>query len=634
MKKNRIPVVLLFGAALMLSACQRENNFEDISFEDDEVMFKIASVQTRSAAEVDGKILDIATVNMKDAGTLILQDEVTSMDQGIVTRGTPAFTENVKDLYGTFNTVALLQDGTAAFAKNSDIVNGVEYTNERDNIWHYRYGENIWGEDGDKLPTYFFMRMPGTANGVTLGDSPYDIGTGSISFSYTSPESASNQQDILFTSYTRTEKTNAEDITFYHALTGVKFANYFDNTYGDGSTSKTVTIIKSVTISGLKNSGNCVVTPSAGKSSDASVWSNLSGSATFTQSFCNDTTFAEYGSTYGLDENLNSTAAKQNLNDEDGTLTFWFIPQDLTKTSSDSVTLKVVFDVKQIVKGSDGTETSETTFENKELEVTLSTKLNEGHREWKAGQLHTFTLRPTAVGVKIEDKLTDDTKSDVVVQNTGNVWQYVRVNIVGNWVGKVCIDATSSEESATLTYSDTDVILMGYPNKDKDANGEYTATKMVNPWNDKDFYSDGSYREVEATSIYMSPYTGYGTFKGLPYMADEPADGQQAGPGGDNGNGWIRHDKYYYYKSPIGPGDSVTDHLFDSYVVGTSPAFWIADKWGTRRPAKNVHLEMDLAVQAIECPVDKDGNPTKTYLEAWTDILNNPVSDKFNINDL
>ena len=543
--------------------------------------------------------------------------------------------------------MALNSEGKSAFEKNN-VTTGVKYTNMKDNIWHYHYGEDIW--EG-KLPTYFFMRMPGENDGVTLGDSPYDISDGSITFDYKTPEKAADQKDILFSSYKRTHKTNAEEIVFYHALTGVKFGNYFDNKPAAEGKKTTKTIIKSVTISGLKNEGTCTVTPPSStdaygnvtfgdtKSDEVSIWEekSLKGKATFTETF--DEAFADY--TKGVEgengeegENidlskLNPDAAKQNLNDNNGTKTFFFIPQDLTKTNTDSVTLTVVFDVVLDNK---------TTFKDKELTVTLSDKLVGDHLKWKAGQLHTYTLKPTAVGVDIDDTLEGDVKKEVVVENTGNVWQYVRVNIIGNWMGLVCSSSTSAAEDATLTYPadkpENYVILMGYPNNAKNDAGEYTAQKMVNPWNDKDFYSNGSYRAIDANDIFMSPYKEYGEFVGLPCMADEPEGDTPVGPGGTVGN-WIRHDKYYYYMLPIGPGDSVSESLFKSYTVGNSPAFWIADKWGTRRPVLNVHLEMDLAVQAIEAPMNADGKTAaKTYLEAWTAVLNPDNKEDFNINDL
>ena len=613
MRTNHIAMALLASAALMLPSCLRENDFEknDISFASDEVAFRIGSVQTRSAFENQSETLEIGSFTTDKGETFILEDVVTSMDDYSTvpeTRGTPAFTENVKDLYGTFFTVALKQDGKSAFQKNN-VTTGVEYTNEKDNIWHYRYGEDIWGDDTNdkaKLPTYFFMRMPGQNDGVTLdSDQPYNVSTGAIKFSYTSPETAAAQKDILFTSYKRTEKTNAEEITFYHALTGVKFANYYDNKLKEGANATVKTIIKSVTISGVKNTGNCTVTPSAGesatsaKSAAASHWDSVTGSAEYTitaGAAPNDTTNYK-GGQYKLDELLNKDAAARNINDKDGSMTFFLIPQDLTKTATDSVTLTVVFDVEL-----DGVKT----FTDKTLTVNLSDKLNEGHRVWHAGELHTFTLKPTAVGVDIDDDLEEYEKSNVVVENIGNVWQYVRVNIIANWWGNLW---EADNEDGTPKYAADSTVLMGY--------AAATGETQTLPWNDKDYGGENN-PYVELDGVTERPilytvngvnYSKYGTFVNLPALSttSNPAV---------NSHGWVRFDKYYYYTKPIGPGSSISNTLFDSYTVNPSPEFWIADKWGNRHQAGNVHLIMDLMVQAIEVPIT--GSDTTGYIQAWT----------------
>lgn len=613
MRTNHIAMALLASAALMLPSCLRENDFEknDISFASDEVAFRIGSVQTRSAFENQSETLEIGSFTTDKGETFILEDVVTSMDDYSTvpeTRGTPAFTENVKDLYGTFFTVALKQDGTSAFQKNN-VTTGVEYTNEKDNIWHYRYGEDIWGDDTNdkaKLPTYFFMRMPGQNDGVTLDPTqPYNVTSGAIKFSYTSPETAAAQKDILFTSYKRTEKTNAEEITFYHALTGVKFANYYDNKLKEGANATVKTIIKSVTISGVKNTGNCTVTPSAGesatsaKSAAASHWDSVTGSAEYTitaGAAPNDTTNYK-GGQYKLDELLNKDAAARNINDKDGSMTFFLIPQDLTKTATDSVTLTVVFDVEL-----DGVKT----FTDKTLTVNLSDKLNEGHRVWHAGELHTFTLKPTAVGVDIDDDLEEYEKSNVVVENIGNVWQYVRVNIIANWWGNLW---EADNEDGTPKYAADSTVLMGY--------AAATGETQTLPWNDKDYGGENN-PYVELDGVTERPilytvngvnYSKYGTFVNLPALSttSNPAV---------NSHGWVRFDKYYYYTKPIGPGSSISNTLFDSYTVNPSPEFWIADKWGNRHQAGNVHLIMDLMVQAIEVPIN--GSDTTGYIQAWT----------------
>ena len=641
MKTNHIALSLLAGAALMLSSCVNESeiNVGDGKFNKDEVAFKMGVIQVRSAAQAEGLgTIRLGTVNTPQ-GAFILEDRVESLDNALATRGTPAYTENVQALYGSFN----------AIGKGTRNIPDASYTFGDDSFWthHFAGMGDLWPENASYQ---FFMRMPGDiASGkYGLTSAPTYNDDGSIEFNYTSPKGtgtnankkdAEAQTDILFTSKTVTQ--NGEDIVFYHALTGVKFANYFDNKGKEvkdeeGNVTEkatTKTIIKKVKITGLKGSGHCTVDPSAeGNNSAAKVsWDDVKDTLHFSQEFSRD--FATYGSTYKLNTKLEEGGAKQNLNDANGTQTFWFIPQDLatSETNTIPVEITVIFDVEPVATILPTGETAKPYTDT--LTVNLSNLLAPEHKLWKAGQLHTFTLRPTAVGVEINDKLTEYVKSDVVVENIGNVYEYVRVNIIGNWVGKVCTESSGPGEDATLTYSTEDVILMGYPNNAKNDVGEYTSVKMVNPWNDKDFYQNGSYRPVDADDIFISPYpaTGYGTFVGLPYMAP---DVKPAVAGGQNEHNWIRHDKYYYYMLPIGPGDSVTDKLFDTYTVGNSPAIWIADKWGTRRPALNVHLEMDLAVQAVECPVDANNNATKTYLEAWTAALNPDNDPEFNINDL
>ena len=621
MKTNQIAIALLASTALMFSACMREENFEngDISFEKDEVMFRIGEVKTRSEAESKSVVNQIGSFTTESGETFVLEETVTSLDDASnapETRGTPAFTENIKALYPSLYTVALKMNGDKAF-ENSNVKEGVKYTNEKDNIWHHRYGEDIWKE---KLPTYFFIRMPGEDDNVTLGDNPYNVTDGSITFSYTSPETASKQKDILFTSYKRTKETNAEEVILYHALTGVKFANYYDNQKKEGANAKVETIIKSVTISGLRNSGICTVTPPSNtdgetgavtfgddKSATVSVWDNLSGNGTFSQTF--DQSFAKYGSTYKLDEKLNDDAAKQNLNDENGTKTFWVIPQNLAD-AQDSVTLTVVFDVVL----DDGT-TRTTTFSNKELTVNLSGSKDAAndklrHLIWTAGQLHTFTLKPTAVGVDIDDDLTEYEKSDVVVENTGNVWQYVRVNMVGNWWGNLWEKDVDGEPQ----YYKDSTILAGYATSNDD---DMTETEG---WNDKDNDVLGYYKDSEGNKI--SPlytvngvdYDMYGKFVNL--VAKSTTSNPQV-----NSHHWVRFDKYYYYTLPIGPGSSVTDTFFDSYTVNPSPEFWIPDVFGVRHAAGNVHLIIDLMVQAIEAPMNEAGEETSDYMHAWAAAL-------------
>ena len=577
MKKYRIVLFLLAGSVMILPSCLKEQFEEEVIpvFNEGEMAFRIGSVATKADVAPKSEVLDIATVNVAEGHTLYLQDEVTSLDDAFAapaTKGTPAFTQNVASVFGTFSVVSLNDDGDPVFASPEDGAVSFEQMTNNTSFWHHRYGQDIW--EG-KLPTNFFMRMPENQTGVELANNPYNTQTGSISFSYTSPGSnaesgsASAQQDILFSSYRRTEKENGEPITFYHALTGVKFANHLHYGAESGAFSSAETIITSIKIEGLKNQGSCVFTLPTGegkKSADAFVWTPGESTATFTQEIAY--AFADYsagklkntplGETDD-DGNLVDPASQQNLNDDDGSITFWFIPQ----TISDDVTITIVFDVSLKI----GADELEKTFKDMTLTVNLADKLKADHLTWNPGELHTFRLWPTAVGVEIKDTMEGATKSEVVIRNTGNTWNYVRVNIVGNWVGQVHKTASTLSEPT---------VLMGY----KAATGE----EEVDPWNDKDGYT--SYGKF--TNLVPKSSTGTPVF--LP------------------NNNWVRFDKYYYYSKAIGPNDAITDPLFTDYTVYASPDYYIADLAGTRRLAENVHLEMDLMVEAIEAPIDAEGN--------------------------
>jgi hypothetical protein len=173
------------------------------------------------------------------------------------------------------------------------------------------------------------------------------------------------------------------------------------------------------------------------------------------------------------------------------------------------------------------------------------------------------------------------------VENIGNVYQYVRVNLIGNWWGNLW---EKDDENGNPVYYKDSTIVFGYASSDPEDMTENEA------WNDKDGYTHfGEFVNLVEKSSTSNPVV--------------------------NEHHWVRFDKYWYYTLPIGPGDSVTDTFFDSYTVGPSPEVWIPDIFGVRHAAGNVHLHMDLMVQAIEAPMDEDGNETSDYMHAWAAAL-------------
>ena len=639
MKKVCFALAVLAMAAL--TGC-RVNEFERDTYvpKKGEIVFRLANSNTRSA-DVNATVRG-ATIPLGKDGSgneLFLEETITRLGDvsyesfGSATRGTPAYTENFYDLYGEFKAAAFKTNGSAFEASAFD--DGV-FESVSDGVWKRKYSDDV----KDQFPLYFFLRAPYGQEGTAVKNLTYNTSNGSITFDYdgSSLKSASAQQDLLFTSRLVEEdeyealikKSEAIPVLFHHALTGIKFANFFSNPDEDLDVK---TYITKVVITGLKDGGHCVLTPRQenngyvdDKTGDFSskgvaVWSTLTGGKTvYTQTFGEsdeidfavDGSFKDNGSYAGT--SFDDAATANNLNKADGSLTFWFVPQQLTENAVMTVSYKVINTVTEAeYEDHDtiafGDMTRKQTKNAETGEVTYG-----DYATWNAGELRTYTLKPRYVEVDIVDELTDYVKSDVVVTNNGNVYEYVRVNIIGNWIGQVQTD--EEEWLKDEDGKDLETILMGYAAETGDA--------LVQAWNDK----DGVYKDKDDNVI--SPlytvngvnYDMYGTFTGLPAKSNT-SDPLPEGPA------WVRYDKYYYYTKAIGPNESITNPLFESYVVNVSPVFWIPDSWGVRRNPRNVHLEMDLSVQAIPAPMDAEGNFVGNFISAWTEAL-----DGQDLNDL
>ena len=669
---KKITLALAVIAACGLVSCQREKNIETPEIGENGVAFSLQgapltkSMGNALPAETTSIPVDIEGSEEK----FYLEESVEDLNAGYApaTKGTPAYTENVGVLYA--NQMAVHADGfteaDAVFANVDQEMVGGGWR------FHHNYNGNPWPADENKAVDFYFA-MPATMTSHGVKNLTYGKTDGkqTISFDYTSPigtvhaateeggketvdnDAAAVQQDIIFAARSLSKADhmaalpNGAPVLFHHALTGVKFRivnndehELDENGNPKGKTKRTQTYITKVTINGLKKSGSCVVTPreetdcyvddryddhssadhtfTTTGTAGTIAWTYSDGTGEFSQSF-EESNIVDYNGTDkgGSFENqgdypksFSGAGNKNNLNDSDASMTFWFIPQEMT----DDVVMTVEFHVW------DGDENQK----SKTLTVNLGeiAKKNDLTKAWKAGELRTFSLKPLDVNVDIKDTMDQFIKSDVRIKNTGNVSQYVRVYMIGNWVGKRLLNADDDPD----TIDDT--ILMGYTTED----GEDEVLR----WNDKDFTGTAAspdYEDWTAPGGKTYTYEPYGTFVGLPPMGSKNAGGTMV-------NNWIRHDKFYYYTKPIGPSNFVpdTDPLFTSYTVDENkiPDFWITDNTGLKRlKAVGVHLVMDIAVQAIEAPMDENGNPTKTYLEAWTDALNpNNADPDFNINDL
>lgn len=601
-------------ATVMLVACQREKEINTPVAGENEVTFILQGAPSTRATDSMAEVKSVSIPVQVEGSDeyFCLEETIEDLNAAYipVTRGTPAYTENVGNLYANkLSVYAAGKFGDATFANLDEemVAGGWRY--------HHNYNKDPWPDETTTVD--FYLRMPSdmTSKGVSGLEYGKADGNLTISFDYESPETGAAQQDIIFAARSinkaNYKKTlpNGTSVLFNHALTGVKFRLGHNN---DGVTK---TNISKVVFHGLINKGSCIVTPASENdyqditgtysSATAAVWTTAATDTTsFTQEFDNSNPQGDNVVNYTSGDFASSfyqAGNTRNLNDDDASFTFWFIPQMM----NENVTLEVCFTVYD---GRTNLAEGKTNVHEHVLKLNLGSRIlgqteeqQALTKDWRAGQLRTFTLKPNAVGVDIDDELEEYVKSDVVITNTGNVMEYVRVNIIGNWVGYLW---EKNDANGNPVYSTDKTIMNGYAAETGEAVVDWSDLYgRVLPWNDKE--------PAKANEYYT-----YGEFVGLPAKSstEDPVAT----------NNWVRLDKYYYYILPIGPGESVlpsTAPLFESYTIGPSPDFWIPDIFGTRHKANDVHLEMDLAVQAIEAPTDADGNVTKNYMEAWAIAL-------------
>ena len=450
MRKSIKLAAMAAALGALACSCIQEKTLEGELENLGRVSFVLESAETRADAAPIANYT--YRMGMDDEGVTYMLDEVVTEMEGIgydepeaeegpATRGTPVYKENVLSVYGgSFTGVVYGASGQVAGEGTFDETYG---------IWRRDFGTDPWSIAD---PLTFFLRMPVSPTGVS-GYS-YDVTNQKMSFNYTSPTTAKNQQDILFAirqlsrSQYSTEAKGAKggaSVLFRHALTGVKFA-IGNNASQNGVT----TYIKTVKFTGLKNSGTAVFSPDNSvessvddpdtfSSGNSFEWTLNETTGTFTQTYSesNIKTY-EKNDQVGAADSFYAAGNENNLNDAKATMTFWFIPQAMT----DNVNVSVTFYVK--VDGVKGQEITLTL----DLGSRILAQEEDLNKVWRAGQLRTFTLRPTTVDVDVEDEVVNGVKKNLSLRNTGNKPAWMRVAIVGNWVdgnGKIVAPWTQAQ---------------------------------------------------------------------------------------------------------------------------------------------------------------------------------------------
>lgn len=588
MKKTYIAFAVLAMAAL--AGCQ-ESEFDDNTYipQEGEVLIRINSGNraTKSAAlstEIRGESISLGF----DANgtSYFLEETVTNLDDIVfvpVTKGTPAYAENFSDLYGGFN--ATVYKGNSVYEADGAFTEA----DKEKLIYKRKYPNDIWNGQGNPN-LYFFLRTPVDYIDSNTEGLTYNATNGKITFSYTSPETASEQKDMLFTSRPLTSAddfnklfTKADKglpVLFHHALTGVKFAIAADV--------KDKVTITGVKFTGLADGGECVVSPKMENngytdvtddysSASVSIWDPEKltfGGTEFSQTFSGVVSYesagtgkAHFGESFYLAGNNN------NLNDADASETFWFIPQAMT----DNVKLAISYKIGEA--------------DQDPWTIDFGTTLKNKNVTWKAGELHTYTIRIDDVNVKIEDSVTigdgqtttytDDhsdvhtiyggTKSGIAITNTGNTDAFIRAAITGQWV----------DENDAPVFSFTD----------------FTVEDIIQE-------IDSWYNDQFGTG------TGkFGVFDGLVgYTKNEKT--------GAGNTGWVKgNDGYYYYTTKVAPGATTGTPVFNTYTVTLAnvPRIKVAGA------LQEVHFVMEISTQAISAK-KLDGSDY-TWNAAWTNAL-------------
>lgn len=583
---KKIYIIMAVLATAVMVSCEQEKSFNDEKIGKNTLVISMQGAPSTRSMESAALIKKGETIefeNDENGETFLLEETIQDLNATWMpaTKGTPVYTENVGVLY---EKLGVYVGGSSNYDFYSmDNSEGSTDGEMVDGGWRYA-GEYTWTKDADD----FYFWMPKTDNGITgtptYGKTGNDL---SITFSYKTPGTAAAQKDLIFAARNITKaeaqgdyRINGVPVLFNHALTGVKFA--IDNY----DASKKITI-KSVSFSGLYDSGSCTIKPATESNyrnefddeDNPTYSSGDDGRVAWTLASSRGTTSITSGSfgapvayENGKFENngnypssFSAAGNTKNLNDADATQTFWLIPQAM----NEAVTLTIVYTF-----GSD---------EEHTWEIAFGQVLAEKKVVWKAGELRTYTIKVNDVNLKIEDEVTETVKDNIVITNTGNTAAFIRASIVGQWL----------DYKGRPVFGFTDLLYQFH---------------AVESW-----YQDQFVKTAAGTHGKFTDLAGY---KG----ANNPL------------NGWyLCTDGYYYYQYAVEPGKVtgydnegtyVQEKLFTSYEVGIAPKVTIS---GVNT---NIHFSLEIATQAVSA--NKLDGSQYTWQDAWENATGTKPTIKTN----
>ena len=551
-------------AALALVSCQQEKdiNVNNVPGGKNNVSFVLQSgAPTRSGEVVSPVRKGIsAEVGRVDGQSIYIEETITDLGYSEPeTKGTPLYTENLGYLYRS-----KLGVHTSTYTAGDVVYDQIGDGQAMEGFWCYGYDypTNIWGDQTTPVDFAFYMPANMTSSGVT----PTFTGN-ATTFTYVSPTTAVETQDIVFGGVTKTFKEYHSDyakfggtkVKLYHALTGVKFA--IANPKKNGKLEYDIQI-KEITFTGLANGGTCTFTPgSTGLDGGNIEWTSKTTAEgnVISQTFGPNDLVDYAKPTQGEDPNhfadsYYAAGTNQNINDAKASKTFWLVPQAITGSDA-TVTIKYDMNGKT----------------DQYLEIRLG---DLKASNWEPAQIRTYTFKLDEVNLKIEDTITmaeasqqeidtpwgtkkitsyaGSTKQDVVITNTGNCDAFIRAAIIGQW----------RDEDGNPVFGFTD----------------YThGVQLVDSW-----YEDVI---VKKTNI-------QGEFTGLP------------------GTNWVvGSDGYYYYTEVVPAGQAIPNKLFTKYEVKRAPGAAIAGA------VQEIYFTLEIATQAISAK--KLDGTNYSYTEAW-----------------